>query len=94
MIASAPGSAGHRLSARLADGPHVSAPSKPNSFMVAIKDRDRFKEAIRTKLVLEVAGGTRERRIVPVAEKSRGGPVSLVREYGRTAASGERRYHP
>lgn len=40
-------------------------PSKPNSFVVAIRDRDRFKEAIRTKLVLEVAGGTPERRIVP-----------------------------
>jgi Protein of unknown function (DUF1194) len=36
-------------------------PSKPNSFVVAIRDRDRFKEAIRTKLVLEVAGGTPER---------------------------------
>lgn len=69
-------------------------PSKPNSFVVAIRDRDRFKEAIRTKLVLEVAGGTPERRIVPVTEKSRGCPVSLVREYGRTAASGERRHHP
>jgi hypothetical protein len=33
------------------------------------RDRDRFKEAIRTKLVLEVAGGTPERRIVPVADK-------------------------
>jgi hypothetical protein len=30
--------------------------------VVAIRDRDRFKEAIRTKLVLEVAGGTPERR--------------------------------
>jgi hypothetical protein len=69
-------------------------PSKPNSFVVAIRDCDGFKEAIRTKLVLEVAGGTPERRIVPVAEKSRGCPVSLVREYGRTAASGERRHHP
>jgi hypothetical protein len=94
MIASAPGSAGHRLAARFADGPHVSAPVQPNSFVVAIRDRDRFKEAIQTKLVLEVAGGTPERRIVPVAEKSRGCPVSLVREYGRTAASGERRHHP
>ena len=43
-------------------------PSKPNSFAVAIRDRDWFKEVIRTKLVLEVAGGTPERRIVPVAE--------------------------
>jgi Protein of unknown function (DUF1194) len=41
----------------------------PGSFVVAIKDRDKFKEAIRTKLLLEVAGRTPERRIVPVAEK-------------------------
>jgi hypothetical protein len=37
--------------------------------VVTIKDRDKFKEAIRTKLILEVAGRTPERRIVPVAEK-------------------------
>ena len=41
----------------------------PGSFVVTIKDRDKFKEAIRTKLVLEVAGRVPERRIVPVAEK-------------------------
>jgi uncharacterized protein YbaA (DUF1428 family) len=41
----------------------------PGSFVVTIKDRDKFKEAIRTKLLLEVAGKTPERRIVPVAEK-------------------------
>ena len=41
----------------------------PGAFVVSIKDRDRFKEAIRTKLLLEVAGRTPERRIVPVAEK-------------------------
>jgi hypothetical protein len=41
----------------------------PGSFVVAIKDRDKFKEAIRTKLILEVAGRTPERRIVPAAEK-------------------------
>ena len=29
--------------------------------------RDKFREAIRTKLVLEVAGRTPERRVVPVA---------------------------
>jgi Protein of unknown function (DUF1194) len=39
----------------------------PGSFVVAIKDRDKFKEAIRTKLLLEVAGRTPERPIVPVA---------------------------
>jgi hypothetical protein len=41
----------------------------PGSFVVTIKDRDKFKEAIRTKLLLEVAGKTPERRIVPVAEQ-------------------------
>jgi Protein of unknown function (DUF1194) len=41
----------------------------PGSFVVSIKDRDKFKEAIRTKLLLEVAGTTPERRVVPVAEK-------------------------
>src|SRR5467141_4731043 len=41
----------------------------PGSFVVSIKDRDKFKEAIRTKLLLEVAGRTPPRRIVPVADK-------------------------
>jgi Protein of unknown function (DUF1194) len=41
----------------------------PGSFVVAIKDREKFKEAIRTKLLLEVAGRTPERHIVPVTEK-------------------------
>jgi hypothetical protein len=41
----------------------------PGSFVVSIKDRDKFKEAIRSKLILEVASRTPERRIVPVAEK-------------------------
>jgi len=41
----------------------------PGSFVVPIKDREKFKEAIRTKLLLEVAGRTPERPLVPVAEK-------------------------
>jgi uncharacterized protein YbaA (DUF1428 family) len=41
----------------------------PGSFVVSIKDREKFKEAIRTKLLLEVAGRTPERPVVPVAEK-------------------------
>jgi hypothetical protein len=41
----------------------------PGSFVVSIKDRDKFKEAIRTKLLLEVAGKTPERPVVPVATK-------------------------
>jgi hypothetical protein len=39
------------------------------SFVVSIKDRDKFKEAIRAKLILEVAGRTPEHRIVPAAER-------------------------
>jgi hypothetical protein len=41
----------------------------PGSFVVSIKDREKFKEAIRTKLLLEVAGRTPERKVVPVADK-------------------------
>jgi hypothetical protein len=41
----------------------------PGSFVVTIKDREKFKEAIRTKLLLEVAGRTPKRRVVPVADK-------------------------
>src|SRR6266536_1547020 len=41
----------------------------PGSFVVTIKDREKFKEAIRTKLLLEVAGSTPERRVVPLAGK-------------------------
>ncbi|WP_426435644.1 DUF1194 domain-containing protein [Bradyrhizobium genosp. P] len=41
----------------------------PGSFVVTIKDREKFKEAIRTKLLLEVAGRTPERPVVRTAEK-------------------------
>jgi hypothetical protein len=41
----------------------------PGAFVVTIKDREKFKEAIRTKLLLEVAGRTPERKVVPAAEK-------------------------
>src|SRR5215469_16181411 len=41
----------------------------PGAFIMTIKDREKFKEAIRTKLVLEVAGLTPEHRIVPAAKK-------------------------
>jgi hypothetical protein len=37
--------------------------------VVSIKDREKFKEAIRSKLLLEVAGRQPGPRIVPVAEK-------------------------
>jgi hypothetical protein len=41
----------------------------PGSFVVSIKDRDKFKEAIRSKLLLEVAGRTPDRPVIPVAER-------------------------
>jgi hypothetical protein len=41
----------------------------PGAFIMTIKDREKFQEAIRTKLVLEVAGLTPEGRIVRTAEK-------------------------
>jgi hypothetical protein len=41
----------------------------PGSFVVTIKDREKFKEAIRTKLLLEVADRMPERKVVPAAEK-------------------------
>jgi hypothetical protein len=48
----------------------------PGSFVVSIKDREKFKEAIRTKLLLEVAGRTPEQ--VPVAEKEKEPRVSCI----------------
>jgi hypothetical protein len=41
----------------------------PGAFIMTIKDREKFQQAIRTKLVLEVAGLTPERWIVPAADK-------------------------
>ncbi len=41
----------------------------PGSFVVPIKDREKFKEAIRTKLLLEVASRTPDRPIMRTAEK-------------------------
>jgi hypothetical protein len=39
----------------------------PGAFVIPIRERDQFKEAIRTKLVLEIASRTPERRVVPAA---------------------------
>ena len=38
----------------------------PGAFVIAIHDRDQFKEATRTKLVLEIAGLTPQPRAIPV----------------------------
>jgi Protein of unknown function (DUF1194) len=40
----------------------------PGAFVLSIKDREKSKEAIRTKLVLEVAGLTPERQILPIVK--------------------------
>jgi hypothetical protein len=39
----------------------------PGAFVIPIKEREQFKEAIRAKLVLEIAGRTPDRKIVPAA---------------------------
>jgi hypothetical protein len=39
----------------------------PGAFVIPIRERHQFAEAIRTKLVLEIAGRTPKRRVVPVA---------------------------
>jgi hypothetical protein len=42
----------------------------PGSFVIAIKEREQFKEAIRTKLVLEIAGLVPEPRVIPAAARN------------------------
>jgi hypothetical protein len=42
----------------------------PGAFVVPVKNRDQFKEAIRTKLVLEIAGRVPERRVMPVQART------------------------
>jgi Protein of unknown function (DUF1194) len=39
----------------------------PGAFVVPIKEREKFKDAVRTKLVLEVAGRVPEARVMPAA---------------------------
>ena len=42
----------------------------PGSFVVPIKEREKFKEATRTKLVLEIAGRTPPARVIPVTSEA------------------------
>src|SRR5215475_1639444 len=42
----------------------------PGAFVVPIKEREKFKDAVRTKLVLEVAGRTSAARIMPAAAQT------------------------
>ena len=39
----------------------------PGAFVIPIREREKFKEATRTKLVLEIAGRTPEARVIPAA---------------------------
>jgi hypothetical protein len=39
----------------------------PGAFVVAVRERGKFVEAIRTKLVLEIAGRVPEPRVIPAA---------------------------
>ncbi|HEY0330696.1 MAG TPA: DUF1194 domain-containing protein [Rhodopseudomonas sp.] len=50
----------------------------PGSFVISIKDREKFKEAIHTKLVMEVAGRLPQRRVVPVADEAPAERVSCL----------------
>jgi hypothetical protein len=42
----------------------------PGAFVIPIRERAQFKEATRTKLVLEIAGRTPERRVIPVQARA------------------------
>ncbi len=42
----------------------------PGAFVIPIKNREQFKEAIRTKLVLEIATLTPQSRVIPVQAKT------------------------
>jgi Protein of unknown function (DUF1194) len=42
----------------------------PGAFVIPIHEREQFKEATRTKLVLEIAGRTPEPRVIPVQLRS------------------------
>ncbi len=43
----------------------------PGSFVIAIKEREQFKDATRTKLVQEIAGLPTKPHMVPVQARSR-----------------------
>jgi hypothetical protein len=42
----------------------------PGAFVVPIRERAQFKDAVRTKLVLEIAGRTPEQRVIPVQARA------------------------
>jgi hypothetical protein len=42
----------------------------PGSFMIPIHERDQFKDATRTKLILEIASRTPKAQVVPVQART------------------------
>jgi hypothetical protein len=42
----------------------------PGAFVVPIRERQKFRDAIRTKLVLEIAGRTPEARVIPASAQA------------------------
>jgi hypothetical protein len=42
----------------------------PGAFIIPIEKREQFKEATRTKLVLEIAGRVPERRVIPAQARA------------------------
>ncbi len=49
----------------------------PGSFVIPIKNRDQFKEAIRTKLVMEIATLVPDAQVVPVAKRAPRVPCTI-----------------
>jgi len=65
----------------------------PGSFVVTIKDRDKFKEAIRSSYLRSQAG-RRSTVSFRSSRKIRGCPVWSARKCGRTAGGGKRQLYP
>lgn len=61
------------------------------SFVVPIKTKEKFKEAIRTKLVMEVAHRVPEPRVVPVAAREPRVSCTMARRSGRSDGEGSYR---
>ena len=59
----------------------------PGAFVVPIKEREKFKEATRTKLVLEIAGLSPAPRVYRLRPKRRASPASSASACGSTAGA-------
>jgi len=55
----------------------------PGSFVIPIKERDKFKEAIRTKLILEVAGLQPQGRVIPAQARDPRVPCTIGEQLWR-----------